>query len=76
MSHLIESSENVALVIKSNVIKAAAPLMLDPANSVRNAAAGAMRNLSATGFEACDSMLEQDVMTPLICYFHEVSKLY
>lgn len=70
---LIETPENIDLVIQKGLVKVVAPLLLDVASSVRNAAAGSLRNLSAVGMEACEGLLEQDVMTPLVCYFHEVT---
>lgn len=69
---LIENSENVEQLLNHGIVKSVAPLLLDPAASVRNAAAGALRNLSTTKLETCEAMMEQDVMTPLIMYFHEV----
>ncbi|XP_063395183.1 HEAT repeat-containing protein 3 [Cydia fagiglandana] len=68
---LIETPENIELVLNKGLIKVVAPLLLDQASSVRNAAAGALRNFSAAGHEACEGLLEQDAMTTLICYFHE-----
>lgn len=69
---LIESPENVEQVLNQGIVKCIGPLLLDPAGSVRNAAAGALRNLSTTKLETCEAMMEQDVMTPLTMYFHEV----
>lgn len=68
---LIENPENIPQIINRGLVKVAAPLLLDPASSVRNAAAGALRNLSTVAMETCDAMMEQDVMTPVTCYFHE-----
>ncbi|CAG9117502.1 unnamed protein product [Plutella xylostella] len=68
---LLESPENIPQLLERGVVKAAAPLLMDSASSVRNASAGALRNLSTVGLEACDALMEQDVMTPLTCYFHE-----
>lgn len=59
-------------IIEQGLVKVAAPLLLDAASSVRNASAGMLRNMSAVSMEICDSMVDQDVMTPLTCYFHEV----
>lgn len=70
---LIETPQNIDLVIDRGLVKIVAPLMLDSASSVRNAAAGTLRNLSALKLDICDSLMEQDIMTPLICYFHEVN---
>lgn len=69
---LIESPENVDQVVKRGLVKVVAPLLLDSASSVRNAAAGVLRNLSTMHLTACEAMMEQDVMTPLTMYFHEV----
>lgn len=68
---LIENPENIPQIINRGLVKVAAPLLLDPASSVRNAAAGALRNLSTVAMDTCDAMMEQDVMTPVTCYFHE-----
>lgn len=71
---MIESPENVPHIIGRGLVKVAAPLLLDHASSVRNAAAGTLRNLSTVGMDTCDAMMEQDIMTPVTCYFHEVCK--
>ncbi|XP_069681892.1 HEAT repeat-containing protein 3 [Periplaneta americana] len=58
--------ESIEDVMKHKVVKVAAPLLFDKSTAVRNAAAGALRNLSACGsHEICDLLVEQDVMTPL-----------
>lgn len=68
---LIESPENIDKIVEQGLIKIVAPLLLDPAVSVRNAAAGSLRNLSVLQ-HVCAPLMEQDVMTPLLCYFHQV----
>ncbi|XP_049876847.1 HEAT repeat-containing protein 3 [Pectinophora gossypiella] len=68
---MIESPDNIEEVLSRGVVKVVAPLLLDPASSVRNAAAGALRNLSTVRPEVCDAMMEQDVMTSLTMFFHE-----
>ncbi|XP_038207905.1 HEAT repeat-containing protein 3 isoform X2 [Zerene cesonia] len=73
---LIESEENIAQVIERGLIKIIAPLLLDPASSVRNAAAGSLRNLSVLKLDVCEILMEQDVMTPLICYFHQFTETW
>lgn len=70
---LIENPQNIDQILNQDVVKCIAPLLLDPAGSVRNAAAGGLRNLSATKLETCEAMMEQDVMTPITMYFHEVN---
>ncbi|XP_026319667.1 HEAT repeat-containing protein 3 isoform X2 [Hyposmocoma kahamanoa] len=73
---LIENPENVEQVLSQGIVKSVAPLLLDPAGSVRNAAAGALRNLSTTKLETCEALMEQDVMTPLVMYFHELAETW
>ncbi|XP_010716292.2 HEAT repeat-containing protein 3 [Meleagris gallopavo] len=49
-------------------------MLLDRSLAVRETAAGALRNLSACGgFEVCDDMVTQDVMTPLVALLKECS---
>lgn len=69
---MIENPENVPQLMSRGLVKVVAPLLLDQASSVRNAAAGALRNLSAVDLGTCDDMMEQDIMTPVTCFFHEV----
>ncbi|GBP75301.1 HEAT repeat-containing protein 3 [Eumeta japonica] len=76
MALLAESSENVQEIISNDVVRAAAPFLVDSAGSVRNIAAGALRNLSTMGYETCDALIEQDIMTPLICYFHQYTETW
>ncbi|XP_026758786.1 HEAT repeat-containing protein 3 [Galleria mellonella] len=73
---LIETSEHLDQVITQGVVKVAAPLLMDAAGSVRNAASGTLRNMSALRMEVCDAMMEQDIMTPLKCYFQEYAQTW
>ncbi|KAJ8735590.1 hypothetical protein PYW07_007210 [Mythimna separata] len=68
---MIENSENIPQLLNCGLVKVAAPLLLDQASSVRNAAAGTLRNLSTVTMDTCDAMMEQDIMTPVVSYFHE-----
>ncbi|KAJ9594173.1 hypothetical protein L9F63_014402 [Diploptera punctata] len=66
LATVFDAPESVEDVMKHKVVKVAAPLLFDKSASVRNASAGALRNLSACGsHEICDLLVEQDVMTPL-----------
>ncbi|CAK1540045.1 unnamed protein product [Leptosia nina] len=76
LSMLIESPDNVEPVIKQGLIKMIAPLLLDTAGSVRNAASGSLRNLSVLKLDVCDALMEQDVMTSLVCYFHQFTETW
>ncbi|XP_052737736.1 HEAT repeat-containing protein 3 isoform X2 [Bicyclus anynana] len=71
---LLESQESLEQMINRGLVKMVAPLLLDPASSVRNAAAGSLRNLSTVGHEMCDVLMEQDVMTSLIFYYHQYTE--
>ncbi|XP_045448424.1 HEAT repeat-containing protein 3 [Melitaea cinxia] len=73
---LIESPDSLKQMIDQGIVKIVAPLLLDSAGSVRNAAAGSLRNLSTTSLEACDMLMENDIMTPLVCYFHQYSETW
>ncbi|XP_038662610.1 HEAT repeat-containing protein 3 isoform X3 [Scyliorhinus canicula] len=47
-------------------------MLLDPSVGVRETAAGALRNLSACGgYDVCDEMVKQDVLTPLTALLRE-----
>ncbi|CAH4031175.1 unnamed protein product [Pieris brassicae] len=72
---LIESPENIEKIIEQSLIKIVAPLLLDLSVSVRNAAAGSLRNLSVLQ-HVCEALMEQDVMTPLVCYFHQFTETW
>ncbi|KAK7082899.1 hypothetical protein SK128_002158 [Halocaridina rubra] len=53
-------------IISSNIVRKASLLLKDPNPEVRLVAAGALRNLSAGGSdEVVESMVAQDVLTPL-----------
>lgn len=66
LATVFDAPESIGDVMKHKVVKVAAPLLFDKSTAVRNAAAGALRNLSACGsHEICDLLVEQDVMTPL-----------
>uniref|UniRef100_T1J284 SYO1-like TPR repeats domain-containing protein n=1 Tax=Strigamia maritima TaxID=126957 RepID=T1J284_STRMM len=56
----------ISEILKSDVIRMMAPLLMDPSYVVRHSVASALRNLSTMGHETCDAMVEQDVMTPLV----------
>ncbi|XP_050346672.1 HEAT repeat-containing protein 3 [Nymphalis io] len=71
---LIESPDSLEQMINRGIVKIVAPLLFDPASSIRNAAAGSLRNMSTVSLDMCDLLIEHDVMTPLICYFHEYAE--
>ncbi|XP_059050926.1 HEAT repeat-containing protein 3 [Achroia grisella] len=71
---LIETPDHLEQVINQGVIKVAAPLLMDAAGSIRNAASGTLRNMSALKMEVCDAMMDQDVMTSLNGFFQEYAQ--
>ncbi|KAJ1524347.1 hypothetical protein ONE63_010849 [Megalurothrips usitatus] len=53
-------------VVQNRIVRIAGPLLVDTSPTVRNSAAGAIRNLTTNGGpDFCDILVEQDVMTPL-----------
>lgn len=68
---LTASKDKVQSICQSDLVRIAAPLLFEKDTSVRNAAAGALRNLSVNGIEVCDFLVEQDVLTPLIALLTE-----
>lgn len=53
-------------ICESNVIRIAAPLLVDHNKNVRNAVAGALRNVSQCSVDVCENLVEQDILTPLL----------
>ncbi|XP_075151544.1 HEAT repeat-containing protein 3 [Haematobia irritans] len=70
---LTASKDKVTAICQSDVVRIAAPLLFEKDLSVRNAAAGALRNLSVNGTDVCDFLVEQDVLTPLLTLLTEYS---
>lgn len=68
---LTASKDKVQSICQSDLVRIAAPLLCEKDVSVRNAASGALRNLSVNGIEVCDFLVEQDVLTPLIALLTE-----
>lgn len=71
---LTASKEKVTAICQSDVVRIAAPLLCEKDQSVRNAAAGALRNLSVNGTEVCDFLVDQDVLTPLLALLTEYAQ--
>ena len=71
LAFLSLNETKVAGIVESELVKIAAPLLMDPNKNIRNATAGAMRNLSCCGTEVCDSLVEQDVLTALLTLLSE-----
>ncbi|KNC31068.1 hypothetical protein FF38_09933 [Lucilia cuprina] len=71
MAVLTASKDKVQSICQSDLVRIAAPLLCEKDASVRNAAAGALRNLSVNGIEVCDFLVDQDILTPLLALLQE-----
>lgn len=59
------------LVLEGRLVRIAGPLLLDEDAMVRQAAAGALRNLSGLDPDTAEEMVRQDIMTTLTGYFQK-----
>ncbi|XP_039758896.1 HEAT repeat-containing protein 3 [Pararge aegeria] len=73
---LLENQESLREMINRGLVKMVAPLLIDPTSSVRNAAAGSLRNLSTDSHKMCDDLMEHDVMTSLVFYYHQFTETW
>lgn len=71
MAFLSLNQKKAERICESEIIKIAAPLLMDPNKNIRNAVAGALRNISLCGVEICENLVEQDVLTPLLTLVNE-----
>lgn len=58
-------------ICEGDIIKIAVPLLVDPNKNIRNAVAGALRNVSLCGVDQCETLVEQDILTPLLALVNE-----
>lgn len=65
------SVDKARILSSSEIIRVAAPLLMDRSQPLRNATAGALRNLSVCGVDVCENLVEQDVLTPLLALLNE-----
>nr|XP_006818275.1 PREDICTED: HEAT repeat-containing protein 3-like [Saccoglossus kowalevskii] len=64
---LVFNVDAIPLLLKNDIVKCVGPLLIDKSLAVREGAAGALRNLSVSGgYEVCDKMIEDDVLTSLV----------
>ncbi|NXB74684.1 HEAT3 protein, partial [Donacobius atricapilla] len=74
ISKLLQQRHVIPAFVQGDVVRCLGPLLLDPSLAVRETAAGALRNLSACGgFDICDDMVTNDIMTPLVALLKECS---
>ncbi|XP_067905514.1 HEAT repeat-containing protein 3 isoform X4 [Heterodontus francisci] len=72
ISKLVQEKKVIPSFLRKDAVRCLGPMLLDPSVAVRETAAGALRNLSACGgYDVCDEMVKQDVMTPLIALLRE-----
>lgn len=71
LAFIAQNPQKAAPIIESDIVKIAAPLLMDTSQPIRSAVAGALRNLSLCGVEVCENLVEQDVLTPLLVLLNE-----
>ncbi|XP_029108376.1 HEAT repeat-containing protein 3 [Scleropages formosus] len=77
ISRMVQQSQVIPSFLQRDAVRCLGPLLLDRSLAVRETAAGALRNLSACGgFEVCEDMVKQDVLTPLTALLQECSTAF
>lgn len=71
MAFLSLNQKKAEDICESDIVRIAAPLLIDPNKNIRNAVAGALRNISLCGVEICENLVGQDVLTPLLSLINE-----
>ncbi|KAF3832315.1 hypothetical protein F7725_025980 [Dissostichus mawsoni] len=72
ISRVVQQSQSIPGLLQRDAVRRLGPMLLDRSLSVRETAAGALRNLSACGGqEVCEDMVKHDVMTPLTALLRE-----
>lgn len=71
MDFLSANRQKALAMVESDIVKIAAPLLMDANKNIRNAVAGAFRNLARCGVDVCNSLVEQDILTPLLALMNE-----
>lgn len=71
MAFLSLNPKKTEAMCESDIIRIASPLLVDPNANIRNAVAGAFRNISLSGINTCEVLVEQDVVTPLLSLMDE-----
>lgn len=66
MAFLSQNPKKAEAICDSDIIRIASPLLIDQNKTIRNAVAGALRNVSLCGINICETLVEQDVITPLL----------
>lgn len=71
LSFLCQNQQRTQEIQDSDIVKIVASWLMDANKSIRQATAGALRNLSVCGVDVCESLVERDVLTPLLALFAE-----
>lgn len=71
MAFLSLNSKKAQAMCETDIIRIAIPLLVDPNKNIRNAVAGALRNVSICGVDVCEQLVEQDILTPLLTLINE-----
>ncbi|KAJ8281001.1 hypothetical protein GJAV_G00062160 [Gymnothorax javanicus] len=72
ISQIMLRSQAISAFLQRDAVRCIGPLLLDRSLSVRETAAGALRNLSACGgADVCEDMVKKDVLTPLTALLRE-----
>lgn len=71
LSFMCQHQQRIPEIIESDIVKIIASWLMDKNKSIRNATAAALRNLSVCGIEVCETLVEQDVLTPLLVLLNE-----
>lgn len=58
-------------MLDNDVVKIAAPLLMDANKNIRNAVAVALRTMSEGSLDVCVGLVEQDILTPLLALLNE-----
>lgn len=66
MAFLSLNPKKTEAMCESDIIRIASPLLVDQNANIRNAVAGALRNISLSGINICEVLVDQDVVTPLL----------
>lgn len=71
MTFLSSNRQKTLVMLENDIVKIAAPLLMDVNKNIRNAVAGALRTMSEGGMDICVGLVEQDILTPLLALLNE-----
>lgn len=71
MAFLSLNQKKAETICECDIIRIAIPLLVDSNKNIRNAVAGALRNISICGIDICEVLVEKDILTPLLTLITE-----